>query len=101
MTDRTPQAIVDALLARFEAPAVGTTREAVQALVAELVKDALLVEMQGEVPGEPPASVAAQAGAERQPWAAPTLERFTDLQSLLLLDPIHDVDDSGWPRQPT
>lgn len=27
----------------------------------------------------------------------PTLEIFSDLQDILLLDPIHDVDDSGWP----
>ena len=27
----------------------------------------------------------------------PILETFTDLQDILLLDPIHDVDDAGWP----
>ena len=27
----------------------------------------------------------------------PVLEVFTDLQDILLLDPIHDVDDAGWP----
>jgi hypothetical protein len=27
----------------------------------------------------------------------PTLEVFTDLQDILLLDPIHDVDEAGWP----
>jgi hypothetical protein len=30
-------------------------------------------------------------------YAAPVLEKFTDLQDLLLLDPIHDVDAAGWP----
>ena len=31
----------------------------------------------------------------------PGLEVFTDLEDLLLLDPIHDVDpQSGWPQQP-
>jgi len=43
------------------------------------------------------ASAAATAGTKRA-WVAPQLERFTDLQTLLLLDPIHDVDESGWPR---
>jgi len=32
-------------------------------------------------------------------YMKPGLEKFTDLQELLLLDPIHDVDESGWPRQ--
>ncbi len=39
--------------------------------------------------------------AERQPFAAPAIERFADLQDLLLLDPIHDVGTQGWPHQAT
>jgi len=30
-------------------------------------------------------------------FIAPTLLKYTDMQSLLLLDPIHDVDSQGWP----
>ena len=33
----------------------------------------------------------------RPPFQPPVLERFTDMQDLLLLDPIHEVDDQGWP----
>ena len=33
-------------------------------------------------------------------FAQPTIERFDDLQELLLLDPVHDVDHTGWPRRP-
>lgn len=35
----------------------------------------------------------------RQPYAPPVLERFADLQDLLLLDPIHDVGVQGWPHR--
>lgn len=35
---------------------------------------------------------------EKFPFSAPQLERYTDMEDLLLLDPIHDVDDSGWPN---
>ena len=40
-------------------------------------------------------AVAASAGA-------PELQRFTDMQELLLLDPIHDIDlnGDGWPVAP-
>jgi hypothetical protein len=31
------------------------------------------------------------------PYIPPALSRFTDMQELLLLDPIHEVDDQGWP----
>lgn len=30
-------------------------------------------------------------------WESPGFERFDDLQDLLLLDPIHEVADTGWP----
>ena len=30
-------------------------------------------------------------------FSAPTLSVYTDMEDLLLLDPIHDVDDTGWP----
>jgi len=28
---------------------------------------------------------------------APVLHSYTDMQDVLLLDPIHDVDETGWP----
>ena len=30
-------------------------------------------------------------------YTAPKLATYSDLQDLLLLDPIHDVDETGWP----
>jgi len=33
-------------------------------------------------------------------WQKPILEMFSDLEDLLLLDPIHEVaEEAGWPRQ--
>jgi hypothetical protein len=32
-------------------------------------------------------------------WATPFFETYTDMQQLLLADPIHDVGDGAWPRQ--
>jgi hypothetical protein len=32
------------------------------------------------------------------PYGAPVLERYTDMEDLLLLDPVHDVEDMGWPH---
>jgi hypothetical protein len=34
---------------------------------------------------------------DKAPFASPTLETFSDLQDILLLDPIHEVDAAGWP----
>ena len=33
-------------------------------------------------------------------WQEPTLDSFDDLQELLLLDPVHDVTEAGWPHRP-
>jgi hypothetical protein len=40
----------------------------------------------------------AASGANRERFVAPELCAYTDMQDLLLLDPIHDVDDIGWPK---
>ncbi len=44
------------------------------------------------------AEAAVSHPAARTPWAPPTLESHDDLQDLLLLDPVHDVSDLGWPH---
>jgi hypothetical protein len=31
------------------------------------------------------------------PYTSPHLDVFTDMEALLLLDPIHDVGEGGWP----
>jgi hypothetical protein len=31
-------------------------------------------------------------------FEVPALNKYTDMQELLLLDPIHEVDESGWPN---
>jgi hypothetical protein len=38
-----------------------------------------------------------QADVIRPRFEMPRVETFTDLQDILLLDPIHDVDEAGWP----
>jgi hypothetical protein len=51
-------------------------------------------------PAHPPKGAPAN-GIGIQPWAGGELrfDRFTDMQDLLLLDPIHEVDEEvGWPK---
>ncbi len=45
-------------------------------------------------------SVRNEAGQmkDRSIFTAPVLNRYSDMQELLLLDPIHEVDDTGWPN---
>lgn len=36
--------------------------------------------------------------AEREAFEEPALQKYTDMEALLLADPIHEVDDAGWPH---
>jgi hypothetical protein len=38
--------------------------------------------------------------AEKTPFKEPALEKYTDMEDLLLLDPIHDVKNGAWPQMP-
>ncbi|MBN1471160.1 MAG: PqqD family protein [Syntrophaceae bacterium] len=32
-------------------------------------------------------------------YGAPSFEKYSDMQEMLLLDPIHEVSEDGWPHQ--
>lgn len=67
---------------------------AVDELLARLLAAQLLVEAPASDSPSPPV-----AATDRQPWAAPELEVYTDMQDFLQLDPIHEVDPAGgWPK---
>ena len=42
---------------------------------------------------------AAELVAAKKPFQFPVLEKYTDVQDLLALDPIHEVDEMGWPNK--
>jgi hypothetical protein len=94
---------VDVLTAAF-ATRHGLPREAVgehvRGFFMELLEQGLVASTEAAQPD--PASPAAGLGQDGWPEGAivapPVLRRYTDMQNLLLLDPIHDVDESGWPR---
>jgi Coenzyme PQQ synthesis protein D (PqqD) len=42
--------------------------------------------------------LATEEGTTKTPFMEPKIEKYTDMEDLLLLDPIHDVQQTGWPR---
>jgi hypothetical protein len=44
-----------------------------------------------------PSSAPIGSPLQQLPIEPPVLHKYTDLQDLLLLDPIHDTDETGWP----
>ena len=66
------------------------TRATVNGLVRELCSESLLV-------GDPPVNGVAPAGAASG-LTPPVLRKYTDMEDFLLVDPVHEVDDRGWPN---
>jgi hypothetical protein len=96
-----PEDICGALKAHYAAPEA-TIEAAVAALVDELCREGLLDEVGTASPGTPlataPASAANGNGGPAE-FQAPVLHRYTDMADFMLVDPIHEVEDTGWPNQ--
>lgn len=69
----------------------------VQELLAELQQENLIVPVDG-AGGFDPNQLASNNGHEKPTFSPPLLNKYSDMQELLLLDPIHDVDEAGWPK---
>jgi hypothetical protein len=66
----------------------------------ELIEEGLVVPIQIGVHKRSPnhsATILSSLRGKTTDFIKPVLSKYTDMQDLLLLDPIHDVDDSGWP----
>jgi len=103
---------------------LGPAAQIWEGLVAGVPLDRVVAEVSALSDAEPAAFAAASSSlveallaegllvegpaAEVKPWQAvagsegryglPSLERFTDMEDLLLLDPVHDVEEMGWPH---
>jgi hypothetical protein len=73
----------------------GEARAAVLEFWCRLVEESL-IRPASEARG-PRANDLEDAPAEASPYERPTITVFKDMQDLFLLDPIHDVDEAGWP----
>ncbi|HKF47867.1 MAG TPA: PqqD family protein [Terracidiphilus sp.] len=79
--------------------ASSSSRQDIEAFICRLRDAEIVVEGEEDL-GQPPAETADvsafQAAAD---YETPVFERFEDLQELLLIDPVHQVDqDYGWPK---
>lgn len=67
----------------------------VSAFIAQLEAELLII-VSGDLPSGG-ADTIAEPCVEKNDFTPPVLQKFTDMQDLLLLDPIHEVDEKGWP----
>lgn len=90
----TPTEVASILSERASTHAASDSEEAVEAFLDQLRSEGLLAERgEDRAPDPLPDTPAgADAGDLR-------VERYTDMEDLILLDPVHDVDTAaGWPK---
>ena len=87
-------AILGRMRAEFAGDGDEIARETVKFL-DQIVGEALVDALLSADPGAP-ASPANAAMAK--PFTVPLLQKYTDMEEMLLLDPIHEVDEHGWPN---
>jgi hypothetical protein len=73
----------------------------VRPFLDELSREGLIVGAEEAAPVVPRPRQANEGRGIPRPRLEPAvLRRYSDMQELLLLDPIHDVDEVGWPTKP-
>jgi hypothetical protein len=83
---------IGTLCERYEVDA-GRARADVDDFVAELQRERLVIDADDGVVSQ----LALPATTGRRAYAPPAVQKYDDLEDLLLLDPIHEVDEAGWP----
>lgn len=86
--------IVVALTARYDVSSDTAAADAASFLESLVESGIARVEPEGSSPNAQPAFA---DFATRLPYTTPVVDRYEDLATLLLIDPIHEVDDAGWP----
>lgn len=67
----------------------------VAGLIGELRQEDLIVEVIGDGGG---AAMTLDGAPQQGAFQPPSLRKFTDMQDLILIDPVHEVDERGWPH---
>jgi len=97
--DTSLMTIIEECIRRYQGG--GTEIEkSVHQFLANLEKENIISiyrESKGEN-ADPIKATEGEPNAEKPKFEAPVLNTYTDMQELLLLDPIHEVDENGWPN---
>ncbi len=70
----------------------------VHALIEQLLAEDLIVAGNGTAPVAQSVSNIVGEQDEKEPFEGVILHKYLDMEDLLLLDPIHEVDEIGWPH---
>lgn len=77
----------------------GLLEASLRDLLEELEAEQLIVRDETDASPAPRPSTDASHTPARRPFAPMRLRKYSDLRDLLLLDPVHQVDEAGWPER--
>ncbi len=84
---------VSAIASHIQATFPNADVEQIRSFTGQLVNEGLMAPGNGKMAEQLPA-LDPSTGFE-----PPMLEKHEDMQKLIMLDPIHEVDDAGWPHE--
>lgn len=90
----TPKQLADALGVRYETEGQDV-ESAVTDFLERLHQEGLVSTTDG---GTAPAAMPVESNGQPRAFIAPVLDKFTDMQDLVLIDPVHEVSGAGWPH---
>lgn len=73
----------------------------VEKFLEYLLNEGLIIREEKDIDTIPPQekeTIQKNSNPEKSQFESPVLNRYTDMQDLLLLDPVHEVDETGWPN---
>lgn len=88
--------ILEALNERFAAEPT-EIETAVDAFLRDLLSHKLVQEIGGDAVSAASASIGSQEAPQPE-FAPPVLHVYSDIRRMVLLDPIHEVAQTGWPN---
>ena len=88
---------VEATLGRYDGSRA-EVEPAVREFIDELVSEELIAPSELAPPAAANRTNHANGTGTTLPFVPPRLDKYVDMQELLMLDPIHEVDERGWPH---
>ncbi len=96
----TLETLVEEILRRHDEVSRESVETSLTHLITELLNEGLITRTDPSSNGHVTDDSASGlfTGNYPQTFEPPALVKYTDMQDLLLLDPIHEVDETGWPN---
>lgn len=94
-TNAGDEQIAEAFCRQYQDEKIAVSKS-VKTFIDELMDEDLVVEGDSDDNDQ---VVELDRGKNSGQFIEPVMERFADMQDLLLLDPIHDVDETGFPHK--